>query len=202
MSVRKCSGRDDISFRLNVLLTLFVLKPTSVFYNERPEINAEWPDTIKGMLESSFDKDIDLRPKASLFYDIIRDELKRIRGNAKGLNDTWIQRRRSDLSLKGLFSEATNSDGRRRSSTNSVGRRRSSNNSENCGMPIELIGMVSDEDVMSDEDEEDNAPLNFQRLADLCKQVASDSATSTDACPSSHDSLHPQIHEPVPVTFS
>lgn len=187
MSVRKCSGRDDISFRLNVLLTLFVLKPTSVFYNERPEINAEWPDTIKGMLESSFDKDIDLRPKASLFYDIIRDELKRLRGNAKGLNDTWIQRNRSDLSLRRLFSD----EGGRRNSANSVGRRRSSNNSENCGMPIELIGMMSDEDVMSDEDEEDNAPLNFQRLADLCKQVASDSATSIDYSPSSRSRFSP-----------
>ena len=39
--------------------------------------------------------------------------------------------------------------------------------------------------VMGDEDEEDDAPLNFQRLADLCKQVASDSATSIDANPSS-----------------
>ena len=154
-----------------------MIKPTSVFYNERPEINAEWPDTIQGMLESSFEKDINLRPKASLFYDIIRDELKRIRGNAKGLNDTWIQRNRSDLSLRRLFSDATNSEGRRRSSANSVGRRRSSNSSDN--MPIELIGM------MSDEDEEDDAPLNFQRLADLCKQVASDSATSIDASPSS-----------------
>ena len=151
-----------------------MIKPKSVFYNERPEINVEWPDTIKGMLESSFDKDINLRPKASLFYDIIRDELKRIRGNAKGLNDTWIQRNRSDLSLRRLFSEARPSFN---DSTNSVGRRRSSNNSDN--MPIELIGM------MGDEDEEDDAPLNFQRLADLCKQVASDSATSIDASPSS-----------------
>ncbi len=136
------------------------------------------------MLESSFDKDIDLRPKASLFYDIIRDELKRLRGNTKGLNDTWIQRNRSDLSLRRLFSD----EGGRRNSANSVGRRRSSSNSENCGMPIELIGMMSDEDVMSDEDEEDNAPLNFQRLADLCKQVASDSATSS---PSSRSRFSP-----------
>lgn len=151
-----------------------MIKPTSVLYNERPEINAEWPDTIKGMLESSFDKDINLRPKASLFYDIIWDELKRLRGNATGLNDTWIQRNRSDLSLRRLFSEARPSFN---NSTNSVGRRRSSSNSDK--MPIELIGM------MSDEDEEDDAPLNFQRLADLCKQVASDSATSIDASPSS-----------------
>ena len=56
------------------------------------------------MLESSFDKDIILRPKASLFYDIIRDEIKKIRnGNARGLNDTWIQRRRSEMSLRRLF---------------------------------------------------------------------------------------------------
>jgi len=58
------------------------------------------------MLESSFDKDINLRPKASLFYDIIRDELKKSRnGNTEGLNDTWIQRCRSDLSLRRLLCE-------------------------------------------------------------------------------------------------
>ena len=56
------------------------------------------------MLESSFDKDIILRPKASLFYDVIRDELKEMRnGNARGLNDTWLQRNRSQLSLTRLF---------------------------------------------------------------------------------------------------
>jgi hypothetical protein len=73
-------------------------------------------------------------------------------------------------------------DGRRRSSTNSVG-----SSFGNFGMPIELIGM------MSDEDEEDNAPLNFQRLADSCKQVASDSATSIDASPSSRFSPPPDL---------
>ncbi|KAL7492312.1 hypothetical protein ACHAWT_004944 [Skeletonema menzelii] len=70
----------------------------------RPQIDEKWPEKIKGMLESSFDKDIILRPKASLFYDIIRDEIKKIRnGNARGLNDTWLQRRRSEMSLGRLF---------------------------------------------------------------------------------------------------
>ena len=56
------------------------------------------------MLESSFEKDISLRPKASLFYEIIRGELKKIRkGNARGLDDMWLQRRRSRESMRNLF---------------------------------------------------------------------------------------------------
>ena len=85
-----------------------VFAPNSLVFavheDERPKINEEWLESIKGMLESSFDKDIILRPKASLFYDIIRDELKKIRkGNAQGLSDVWLQRRRSHVSMRNLF---------------------------------------------------------------------------------------------------
>lgn len=56
------------------------------------------------MLESSFDKDVILRPTASLFYDVIRDELKKIRnGDARELGDSWLERRRSDVSMRNLF---------------------------------------------------------------------------------------------------
>ena len=75
----------------------------SVHKDERPKINEEWPENIKGMLESSFEKDINLRPKASLFYEIIRDELKKIQGITRRLDDMWLQRRRTHESMRNLF---------------------------------------------------------------------------------------------------
>ena len=72
----------------------------AVHEDERPKINEEWPASIKGMLECSFEKDITLRLSASLLYDIIRDELKNLRkGNARGLSDTWLQCRRTYVSF-------------------------------------------------------------------------------------------------------
>ena len=83
---------------------VFCTKLFAVQKDGRPQINDEWPASIKGMLESSFDKDIALRPKASLFYDNIRDELKKIRnGNTRGLSDMWLQRRRTQMSTRNLF---------------------------------------------------------------------------------------------------
>lgn len=82
--------------------------------DERPDIDDKWPASIKGMLESSFDKDINMRPKASLFYDIIRDELKNLRnGNTEELSEAWIQRRRTDCSSNGFFSETETMERRR-----------------------------------------------------------------------------------------
>ncbi len=90
------------------------------------------------MLESSFDKDINLRPKATLFYDIIRDELKKLRnGNTRGLNDTWIQRRRSDMSFRRLFGDEEP--------------KRLSAASAKLEMPAEIIKLMCD-------DEDDEAP--------------------------------------------
>lgn len=89
---------------LGHLTVCICTKIFAVHKDERPEINDEWPAKIKGMLESSFEKDINLRPKASLFYEIIRGELKKIRkGNARGLDDKWLQRRRSGESMRNLF---------------------------------------------------------------------------------------------------
>lgn len=85
------------------------------------------------MLESSFDKDINLRPKASLFYDIIRDELKTLRhGDARGLNDTWIQRRRSEVSFTRLISEED--------------LKRLSVSSRRLEIPAEIVRLMSDEE--------------------------------------------------------
>ena len=82
----------------------FTSNSSPVQNDGRPKIDEDWPDKIKGMLESSFSKDIILRPKSSLFYDVIRDEIKMIRdGNERGLNDTWLQRRRSEMSLRRLI---------------------------------------------------------------------------------------------------
>jgi len=85
--------------QIKVALTshLFCIKLFPPVYEDaRPEIDEEWPAAIKCLLESGFDKDINLRPKASLFDDIIRDELKKLRnGDTQILNDSWILRRRS-----------------------------------------------------------------------------------------------------------
>ena len=62
-----------------------------------------WPALIRGMLESSFDNEIYKRPKMELYYDIIREEIATLRGgDASGLSDTHIQRRRSFTSLRNL----------------------------------------------------------------------------------------------------
>ena len=90
---------DQLCFHRKVRLSNYVfcikLFPP-VYEDARPEIDEEWPAAIKCLLESGFDKDINLRPKASLFDDIIRDELKKLRnGDTQTLNDSWILRRRS-----------------------------------------------------------------------------------------------------------
>jgi len=104
----------------------------------RPHISEEWPSSIRGMMESSFDKDMCLRPKASLFYDIIRGELKKIRnGNALGLNDTWLQRRRSDVSLKNLFSSEDDVT-------------RLSSSSAKLKMHAEIIRRITDEEEVDE----------------------------------------------------
>jgi hypothetical protein len=103
MSVRNVVELDQVCFHRPHKLRLtmhFASNSSPVHDDERPMIDEEWPAAIKCMLESSFDKDINLRPKASLFYDIIRDELKKLRkGDKQGLNESWILRRRSMCSF-------------------------------------------------------------------------------------------------------
>jgi len=126
-------------FRHEARLTIhFASNSSPVYKDGRPHINEEWPSSIRGMMESSFDKDMTLRPKASLFYDIIRGELKKVRnGNALGLNDTWLQRRRSDVSLKNLF--CSENDGARLSSS-----------SAKLKMHAEIIRRITDEEEVDE----------------------------------------------------
>ena len=72
-----------------------------VHKNVRPLIDQGWPSGIQGMLESSFDSDMSKRPKMSLWYNIIHDTLVELRGgDGKGLNESWVGRRRSFESMK------------------------------------------------------------------------------------------------------
>ena len=109
--------------------------------NGRPDIDESWPTSIQGMLESSFDSEIDKRPvsqllmslysckfvrsflliflcpspsqKMTLWYDIIRETLVTLRGGDRtGLSDTLIRRRRSFGSMIDLMS-GLNDSGRR-----------------------------------------------------------------------------------------
>ncbi|KAL7526533.1 hypothetical protein ACHAXR_001532 [Thalassiosira sp. AJA248-18] len=68
--------------------------------NGRPVIDESWPLAIQGMLESSFDPEIQKRPKMALWYTIIRDTLASQRGgDMTGLRDSWVCRRRSQGSI-------------------------------------------------------------------------------------------------------
>jgi len=130
---------DQMCFRHEARLTIdFASNSSPVHKDGRPHISEEWPSSIRGMLESSFDRDMALRPKASLFYDIIRGELKKIRnGNAVGLNDTWLQRRRSDVSLRNLFSSEDDVT-------------RLSSSSAKLKMHAEIIRRITDEEEVDE----------------------------------------------------
>lgn len=62
----------------------------------RPDIDDVWPDRIKSMLESSFSDNFLLRPKISLFHEMIRKELIDLRdGDGRVLTPSFIGRGRS-----------------------------------------------------------------------------------------------------------
>ncbi|KAL7541729.1 hypothetical protein ACHAXR_011172, partial [Thalassiosira sp. AJA248-18] len=72
--------------------------------NGRPVIEESWPSPIQGMLESSFDSEIEKRPKMALWYGVIRKTLASLRrGDMRGLTDSKVLRRRSSQSLGDLF---------------------------------------------------------------------------------------------------
>ncbi|KAL7530703.1 hypothetical protein ACHAWF_003481 [Thalassiosira exigua] len=82
-----------------------------VLEGRRPAIDPSWPSHVQGMMESSFDVDASRRPKMSLFFDIIRRVLAALRGSAKNLTDSHINRRRSDASMSGSFVDKVKSLG-------------------------------------------------------------------------------------------
>mmetsp|Transcript_19980 Transcript_19980/g.41852 ORF Transcript_19980/g.41852 Transcript_19980/m.41852 type:complete len:477 (-) Transcript_19980:46-1476(-) len=66
----------------------------------RPEIDERWPDNIKVMLKSSFDADINTRPRMQSCCNIIKNVLASLwGGDMTGLNSSEINRRRSSLSV-------------------------------------------------------------------------------------------------------
>lgn len=77
-----------------------------VHENVRPSIDKRrWPASIVGMLESSFEAEIGLRPKMNLWYEVVREELASLRGgDRRGLNETSVHRRRSFESMRNIFS--------------------------------------------------------------------------------------------------
>lgn len=92
------SGKTPYVFvRNRQQLTKFILE------NGRPVIDETWPSSIQGMLQSSFDSEVDKRPKMTLWYNIIRETLASLRGGDRsGLNDTWVKRRRSIESMRDI----------------------------------------------------------------------------------------------------
>lgn len=73
----------------------------------RPDIDDVWPDRIKGMLESSFSANFLMRPKISLFHEIIRTFLVNLRGgNGRLLSHAFINRRRSLSESRRSLSES------------------------------------------------------------------------------------------------
>jgi hypothetical protein len=74
-----------------------------VLQGGRPTINEEWKDAIKETLGRSFDVNTATRPTMQQFYNMLRLELIEIRdGDATNLSDTYIKRRRSQLSIRGI----------------------------------------------------------------------------------------------------
>eukprot|EP00581_Thalassiosira_minuscula_P009912 CAMPEP_0183709326 /NCGR_PEP_ID=MMETSP0737-20130205/5388_1 /TAXON_ID=385413 /ORGANISM="Thalassiosira miniscula, Strain CCMP1093" /LENGTH=460 /DNA_ID=CAMNT_0025937399 /DNA_START=260 /DNA_END=1642 /DNA_ORIENTATION=+ len=74
-----------------------------VYDGGRPKIDKSWPSSIKNMLESSFDANVQKRPKMELFYDIIRKVLSSLRGgDDSGLSHAAINRRRTVESLRNI----------------------------------------------------------------------------------------------------
>eukprot|EP00585_Thalassiosira_rotula_P011239 CAMPEP_0196159560 /NCGR_PEP_ID=MMETSP0910-20130528/46385_1 /TAXON_ID=49265 /ORGANISM="Thalassiosira rotula, Strain GSO102" /LENGTH=211 /DNA_ID=CAMNT_0041424483 /DNA_START=1079 /DNA_END=1714 /DNA_ORIENTATION=+ len=72
----------------------------------RPEINEIWPDHIKGMLEDSFDADMDARPEMKVHCHIIRKELSSLRGgDMTGLTRADMKRRRTTDSIRRIQAE-------------------------------------------------------------------------------------------------
>jgi len=96
------SGRTPYAFVKGVhhLTSQVVVK------KNRPIIDKSWPSSIQGMLGSSFDSEIDKRPTMELWCSIIRETLASLRGgDGRGLNDTWITRRRSIESMRDIMKD-------------------------------------------------------------------------------------------------
>ena len=85
-----------------------------VAQGERPTINEEWKDAIKEALSRSFDVNTATRPTMQQFYNMLRFELIAIRdGDATNLNDTYIKRRRSQESIRGIGAYNYKQEGKR-----------------------------------------------------------------------------------------
>jgi len=91
------SGETTYSFVTDVdHLVHYVIDKCS-----RPEIDECWPRRIKVMLKSSFDADINMRPKMQTFCHNIKHELASLRGgDMTGLSSMCLDRQRSADSLK------------------------------------------------------------------------------------------------------
>mmetsp|Transcript_29622 Transcript_29622/g.63801 ORF Transcript_29622/g.63801 Transcript_29622/m.63801 type:complete len:131 (+) Transcript_29622:1188-1580(+) len=90
------SGETTYSFVTDVdHLVHYVIDKCS-----RPEIDECWPRRIKVMLKSSFDADINMRPKMQTFCHNIKHELASLRGgDMTGLTSRDMKRRRSKGSI-------------------------------------------------------------------------------------------------------
>lgn len=62
----------------------------------RPNIDDNWPESIKEALQRSFDADMGQRPSIETFYNVLRFHLLSLRGGDDAeLRDAFLQRRRS-----------------------------------------------------------------------------------------------------------
>jgi hypothetical protein len=82
---------------------LIVLVSTLVREEGRPEINEEWPSSIKDLLRTSFDAAPRGRPTMAVALDIIRSTLAEMRnGDVSRLRDSYLSRRRTIESTRNL----------------------------------------------------------------------------------------------------
>jgi hypothetical protein len=75
----------------------------SVREEGRPDINDEWPASIKDLLRMSFDSSPKERPTMHVIFDILRCTLSEMRGgDVSRLSDSYLLRRRTIASTRNL----------------------------------------------------------------------------------------------------
>jgi len=78
--------------------------------NVRPPISDCWPETIRDVIEQSFDQDYEQRPKIQTFYNTLRFQLREMSGDDARTSRRFIERRRSSTSMRGLLSSVEEQD--------------------------------------------------------------------------------------------